>query len=303
MHPFLRPIVGFTALILLFLILTPVSVTPGESSVYAEEDMRFYLPLVVATAPTPPPALDNVEEILIPAGAFQMGCDPNNPAENGCSEPWQTDEQPLHMVYLDAYYIDKYEVTNVRYKACVDGGGCTAPQRSDSYSRPFYYGNDTYANYPVIHVTWHQAHTFCSWAGKRLPTEAEWEKAARGPNDTRKYPWGNEEPSCSFVNYRGQLGDCISDTDQIGSYPAGASPYGVMDMAGNVWEWVNDWYDEDYYSVSTDSNPRGPAVGTRRVMRGGSWIFLDIQVRSAGRGNVIPPFWDYDLGFRCVRSP
>jgi formylglycine-generating enzyme required for sulfatase activity len=240
------------------------------------------------------------EEILIPAGAFQMGCDISNPAENGCSESWHTVELPLHTVYLDAYYIDKYEVTNARYKVCVDAGGCTPPVGSSSDTRDSYYGNAEYDNYPVINMTWHQANAFCLWSGRRLPTEAEWEKAARGSSDTRKYPWGNAEATCSLANYIG----CIGDTSEVGSYAAGASPYGVMDMAGNVWEWVNDWYDENYYTVAPDSNPQGPATGDYRVLRGGSWYFNDDYVRSANRDFYLRPVISDDLfGFRCVRSP
>ena len=147
-------------------------------------------------------AFDPAEEILIPAGSFQMGCDITNPAESGCDDySWQVAELPLHTVTLSAYAIDKYEVTNARYQACVAAGGCTAPQQSSSYSRPAYYGNPTYADYPVLNVTWHQANAFCAWAGKRLPTEAEWEKAARGDSDTRKYPWGDSAPNCTKANY------------------------------------------------------------------------------------------------------
>jgi eukaryotic-like serine/threonine-protein kinase len=282
---------------LLLLAVIPLFAQSGESFTPTEEDARLYLPLVVAAVPTPP-VVDDVEEILIPAGSFQMGCDASNPAES-C----QPSEQPLHTVYLDAYYIDKYEVTNARYKVCVDAGECTAPQQSSSSSRSSYYGNADYDNYPVINVTWHQANAFCTWADKRLPTEAEWEKAARGSSDTRKYPWGDMEPTCSLANYRGLTGFCVGDTSAVGSYPEGASPYGVMDMAGNVWEWVNDWYQRDYYSVSPGSNPQGPETGTFRVRRGGSWNYAGSNIRSANRDLYYPETWfNYD-GFRCVRTP
>jgi len=223
-----------------------------------------------------------------------MGCDTGNSAES-CNP----DELPLHPVTLDVYLIDKVEVTNARYQACVNAGGCTPLQESNSSTRHSYYGNPSYADYPVIKVNWNQAVAFCAWADKRLPTEAEWEKAAHG-TDGRIYAWGNAAPGGTLANYNGNEGD----TTPVGSYARGASPYGVMDMAGNVWEWTADWYDGEYYSRSPTGNPTGPAAGEDRVLRGGSWDDDSGYARAAFRGNRDPDDWYNEyVGFRCARSP
>ena len=236
--------------------------------------------------------------VPIPAGTFQMGCDPAHDGGYLCDfHGTMLHELPLHTVYLDAYRIDKYEVTNAQYAQCVTAANCSAPSNFGSYSRSTYYNNPTYANYPVIYVSWYQARDYCVWVGKRLPSEAEWEKAARGSNDTRAYPWGDQAPDCT-------LATCLGDTSEVGSYPGGASPYGVMDMAGNVWEWVNDWYQSDYYSVSPASNPLGPSTGTSKVLRSGSWIndFVALRVTIRWYSYPTDAYFSYN-GFRCAATP
>ncbi len=167
------------------------------------------------------------------------------------SEEGDEDEQPVHEVTLDAFWIDRTEVTNAQFAGCVADGACQPPSETSSSTRDPYYGNDEFADYPVIYVSWNDASEFCEWAGGRLPTEAEWEYAARGP-ESFTYPWGNNGPSTSLLNFDTNVGD----TSEVGSYPDGASWVGALDMAGNVWEWVNDWYDSGYYQNSPGENPR-----------------------------------------------
>jgi serine/threonine-protein kinase len=229
---------------------------------------------------------DGVTMLYVPAGTFSMGSEVSD------------DEKPIHPVDLAAYYIDKFEVTNAAYKRCVDAGACAAPKKSNSSTRPAYYGNPEFDEYPVIYVDWNMAKTYCEWHDARLPTEAEWEKAARG-TDGRTYPWG-ESIDCEKANYQSS---CAGDTKQVGSYLGGVSPYGTYDMAGNVWEWVNDWYDGTYYQNSPSSNPLGPDTGSSRVLRGGSWGSGDGSARSADRDGNDPAYTYVSFGFRCSRSP
>ena len=242
---------------------------------------------------------DSMNMVYVGEGEFIMG---SNDGDN--------DEKPVHTVYLDAFWIDQTEVTNAQYQQCVTAGACTKPSSVASYTRSSYYGNDSYADYPVIYVFWNQANDYCQWAGRRLPTEAEWEKAARG-TDGRTYPWGNTfygdrvnfcDKNCPFNWKYSSWDDGYEDTAPVGSYPQGASPYGALDMAGNVWEWVADWYSSDYYSQSPNTNPQGPSLGTLRLMRGGSWDADGGFLRTANR-YLLNPTDSFDSnGFRCALS-
>jgi formylglycine-generating enzyme len=259
-----------------------------------------------------PPKLVNAEPmemVLIPAGDFQMGCDPDHNAGYACHD----DELPLHTVFVSEFSIDKYEVTNEQMAVFLNkrnsnichGFDCidiNDPDSRLSWNGSYYIVKDGYNHHPVVEVTWYGADIYCSENGKRLPTEAEWEKAAHG-NSVQAYPWGDQLPDCSLANFYDFFGSgefCAGDTKPIGSYPEGASPYGVEDMAGNVWEWVSDSYSSDYYLVSPYYNPHGAITNRFMVMRGGSFDNKDESLRTFDRNHHFRLFSSHFNGFRCV---
>jgi formylglycine-generating enzyme required for sulfatase activity len=196
--------------------------------------------------------------------------------------------------------MDPFEVTNARYRACVAQGRCQRPKLLSSQLRADYYENERYGDYPVIHVDFYQAETFCHAAGGRLPTEAEWEKAARGAApSSRVFPWGDQGPDCALANFGGPRG-CLGDTDRVGRRPLGRSPSGLFDLAGNVWEWVSDWYDPGYYAASPARDPEGPSQGTLKVLRGGCWQSGASSLRVSCRKPSLPSTWANNIGFRCA---
>ena len=232
--------------------------------------------------------IDGMTMLYIPAGEFEMG-----------SNDGDSDEEPIHTVYLDAYWMDETEVTNAMFLKCVNVGNCDNPGGS-------YYSDSAYSNHPVAYVSWYDAKAYCSWAGGRLPSEAEWEKAARGNLEGKTYPWGDQLPICAEDADNGAKFDDNAKCDRTGTEPVGrfrTNGYGLFDTSGNVWEWVNDRYDSRYYSNSPSNNPSGPSSGNVRVLRGGSWASYDVgNIRSAVRFRSFPVSAAYNFGFRCSRS-
>lgn len=230
--------------------------------------------------------VDGMTMIYIPAGEFLMG-----PAKI--------------KIYLDSFWIAKTEVSNGMYIKCVEEGACPPPSRET-------YKNSAYADHPVIWVNWFQAQAYCHWTDQRLPTEAEWEKAARG-TDGRLYPWGQDPPASNLVNICAENcpyiqnqrldNDGYKKTIPVGTLAYGASPYGVLDMAGNVWEWTADWYDEQFYYVPPTANPLGAQLGKTRVIRGGSWTDREKYIQTFHRDDLVPQYTLYNIGFRCAMTP
>lgn len=246
---------------------------------------------------------DGMTQIFIPEGVFTMG---------GMDVHRKDNELPAHEVYLSAYWMDQVEVTNGMYNLCVQTGACRPPAQVRSDNRAEYFGNPEFQDYPVVLVTWFDANAYCQWAERRLPTEAEWERAARG-DDKRNFPWGDELPN----QYNSNSLNIVGDTTRVGTYAEGASPFGVLDMAGNVAEWVADRYRPDYYGISPFENPTGPdesvVFNDLRVIRGGSfqddWMRLRLANRNflAGPNPFAQPTEDayygrssVFIGFRCA---
>jgi formylglycine-generating enzyme required for sulfatase activity len=247
-------------------------------------------------------SVDGMPQVYIPAGTFRMG---------GLDVRRAPNEIPEHDVTLDAFWMDQLEVTNAMYGLCVNSGECVPPQALKSQRRPDYFGSPEFNDYPVVYVTWGQAKAYCEWAGRRLPTEAEWERAGRG-DDFRTFPWGENKADGLLANFNMLVGD----TSRVGTYPAGASPYGILDMAGNVAEWVNDFYSFDYSGLLQNTlNPTGPQTSSslNRVVRGGSLGDAEINIRVSKRSSVLgsnltasPSSRGYlgdsspRIGFRCA---
>ena len=249
-----------------------------------------------------------VDRAVDVCNSYHQGCHVCKPGRDLCPRQWFDDQQPAHAVTLSSFWLDRTEITNAQYARCVAAGKCAPPAQRGLYTRSAYFDDPAYAAYPVIYVSWSQADAYCRWAGGRLPTEAEWEYAARGP-ESRDFPWseGFDGSKLNFcdVNCWVPGGDPNSDDGYVetapgGSFPAGASWIGAQDLAGNVAEWVGDWYAADYYAASPTGDPPGPQSGERRVQRGGSWGMEPIYAHSSYRSSEEPTHVSIYTGFRCA---
>lgn len=247
---------------------------------------------------------DFKDMVLIPAGSFRMGFNIENDMEWG-----DEDEEPVHEVDLSAYWIDRYEVSAAEFSRFLNehleesakyiemGTAVTIEKKNGNYQP-----RDGLDRYPANRISWYGADAFCRSHGKRLPTEAEWEKAARG-TDERIFPWGNEFPNNDWVTFRLKFSEHgFKAMAPVDSMERGRSPYGVHHMAGNVWEWVADWYADDYYQISPNKDPQGPEEGSSKVLRGGNWYYKAYYMRSVYRFNESPEIFKVWQGFRCARS-
>lgn len=268
---------------------TPIN-TQSPSLVSSPTPELTDIPLDIGSTWVSP--VDGMVMVYVPEGEFLMGME--DPFELSRSHGF--DLRPPEIVYLDAYWIDRTEVTNGMYKQCIESDFCEPPIEYIFTTRTEYIEDPAYDNYPALGVTWENANSYCKWAGRTLANEAQWEKAARGW-DGRQYPWGNTKPACNLANYTG----CYRDTLPVGSLPAGASPYGALDMAGNVWEWVADWYPAEAYPTPFPLDGQAPSLDALHVIRGGSWandtLVLESAIRFIG--------WPIDeisvgFGFRCA---
>ena len=230
--------------------------------------------------------VNSAEVVYVPAGEFLMG----SAQTDSNSDP--ASEEPQHSVDLDAFWISKTQVTNAMFNACVAAGACTY---SASHATNPNYLDPLFANHPIVYISWDMGQTYCEWTGGRLPTEAEWEKAARGPHGQR-YPWGSDMARIKFTN----AGNEIGNTTVVGAFPYGASYYGALDMGSNVREWVSDWYDADYFYNSPAVNPLGPETGEKKVLKGASYKDPWIYCRAANRLSHEPASPGAVRGFRCV---
>ena len=251
-------------------------------ALWASSDFGNPLPVTPLALRLSP--LDGAPLVFIPTGEFELGT----------NEAAYAKSQPAHRVYVDAFWMDQMEVSNAQYARCALAGACTPPLNGDYPNR---YLDSTYANHPITYVVWSQAIAYCAWAGRRLPTEAEWERAARG-EDGRLYPWGDTPPDIFRLNYN----DNIGDTTPVDRYPFGASPYGVLNMAGNVREWVSDWFNQGYYLHSPYENPGGAQNAENKVLRGSSFTDDAYQSVAFNRYEHYPMSPGENRGFRCVEE-